>query len=218
MAALVLTEQFLVATERHDWTAADSLIKRSLEIVTRGPFETYWTSALVYAAAAHAAAHRGAMPEAREFMAHATGLRPLLTYALPVVSVQALLELARTYLAFLDPANARAVLDQVRGILQQRPDLGTLVTATSELEERASEFTAAAPFGLSSLTPAELRLIPLLPTRLTMAEMGERLYISRNTVKTHLISVYRKLGVSSRNDAVHRMDELGLSTSSPTDD
>ena len=66
VAALVLTEQFLVAIERDEWTAADSLIKRSLEIVTRGPFESYWTSALVYAAAAHAAAHRGAMPEARE--------------------------------------------------------------------------------------------------------------------------------------------------------
>ena len=65
VAALVLTEQFLVAVERDDWTMADSLIKRSLEIVTRGPFDGYWTSALVYAAAAHAAVHRGASPEAR---------------------------------------------------------------------------------------------------------------------------------------------------------
>ena len=54
VAALVLTEQFLVAVERDEWTVADSLIKRSLEIVTRGPFDGYWTSALVYAAAAHA--------------------------------------------------------------------------------------------------------------------------------------------------------------------
>ena len=73
VAALVLTEQFLVAVERDEWTVADSLIKRSLEIVTRGPFEGYWTSALVYAAAAHAAVHRGALPEARQYLTKATG-------------------------------------------------------------------------------------------------------------------------------------------------
>jgi hypothetical protein len=59
-AALVLTEQFLIAVERDEWTAADSLIKRSVEIVTGGPFDGHWTSALVYAAAAHAAWTRSA--------------------------------------------------------------------------------------------------------------------------------------------------------------
>ena len=210
VAALVLTEQFLVAVERDEWTMADSLIKRSLEIVTRGPFEGYWTSALVYAAAAHAAVHRGSLPEARQYLTRATELRPLLTYALPVVSVQALLEIARTHLALMEPDGMREVLDQVRGILQQRPHLGTLVTATHELEERVSHLSNAAPFAASSLTPAELRLVPLLPTRMTMAEIGETLFLSRNTVKSQAISMYRKLGVSSRNEAVERLVELGL--------
>ena len=104
----------------------------------------------------------------------------------------------------------RAVLEQVRGILQQRPHLGTLVTATRELEERVDHLTNAPPFAASSLTPAELRVIPLLPTRMTMVEMGEALFLSRNTVKTQAISVYRKLGVSSRKEAVERLVELGL--------
>ena len=104
MAALVLAEQFQVAVERDEWTAAESLIKRSLEIVARGPFDEYWTSALVFASAARAAAHRGDMSEAREHARRAARLRPLLTYALPVVSVQALVELARAYLALVDPA------------------------------------------------------------------------------------------------------------------
>ena len=112
LAALVLAEQFLVAVERDEWAAAESLMKRSLEIVARGPFDEYWTSALVFAAAAHAAAHRGDMSEAREYARRAARLRPLLTYALPVVSVQALVELARAYLALVDPAGARAVLEQ----------------------------------------------------------------------------------------------------------
>ena len=210
VTALVLAEQFHVAVERDDWTTAESLIKRALEVVARGPFEEYWTSALVFASAAREAAHRGDMSEAREHAGRAARLRPLLTYALPVVSLQALVELARAYLALVDPTGARAVLEQVHGILQQRPDLGTLATAAHSLEERVSQITAATPVGASSLTAAELRLVPLLPTHLTYPEIGERLFISRHTVKTQASSVYRKLGASSRKEAVERIAALGL--------
>jgi LuxR family maltose regulon positive regulatory protein len=66
--------------------------------------------------------------------------------------------------------------------------------------------------GASSLTTAELRLVPLLSTHLSFREIGERLHVSRYTVKTQAISVYRKLGVSSRSEAITRMQELGLLT------
>jgi LuxR family maltose regulon positive regulatory protein len=62
----------------------------------------------------------------------------------------------------------------------------------------------------SSLTAAELRLLPLLTTHLTFREIGDRLFVSRNTVKTQAISIYRKLGASSRGEAVQRAAELGL--------
>ncbi len=150
------------------------------------------------------------MSGAREHARRAARLRPLLTYALPVVSTQALVELARAYLALVDPAGARATMEQVRGILQQRPDLGLLATAAHRLDERVSQITASTPVGASSLTEAELRLVPLLPTHLTYPEMGERLFISRHTVKSHASSVYRKLGASSRAEAVQRITELGL--------
>jgi LuxR family maltose regulon positive regulatory protein len=64
--------------------------------------------------------------------------------------------------------------------------------------------------GASSLTAAELRLVPLLPTHLSFREIGERLFISRHTVKTQALSIYRKLGVSSRHEAIERMEVLGL--------
>ena len=66
--------------------------------------------------------------------------------------------------------------------------------------------------GASSLTAAELRLLPLLCTHLTLKEISERLYLSRNTVKTQSASVYRKFGVNSRSEAVDRMHQLGLLT------
>jgi LuxR family maltose regulon positive regulatory protein len=62
----------------------------------------------------------------------------------------------------------------------------------------------------SSLTPAERRLLPLLATHLSFREIGERLYVSRNTVKTQAIAVYRKFGVTSRSAAIERAVELGL--------
>jgi LuxR family transcriptional regulator, maltose regulon positive regulatory protein len=66
--------------------------------------------------------------------------------------------------------------------------------------------------GASSLSAAELRLLPLLATHLTFREIGQRLYLSHNTVKTQAISIYRKLGASSRGQAVRRVQEIGLLT------
>jgi LuxR family transcriptional regulator, maltose regulon positive regulatory protein len=205
MIALVLAERFLIAAEREDWPTADSLIVRAVEILEQGRFDGYWTSALVFAAAARAAAHACSAPVRQR----ATGLRPLLTYAFPVVSVQALLELARAFLAVVDPAGARAALEQAQGILQQRPDLGTLSAAADQLQSRLGQIVVAER-GASSLTTAELRLLPLLPTHLSFPEIGDRLFISRHTVKSQVNSLYRKLGVSSRGEAVDRMAELGL--------
>jgi LuxR family maltose regulon positive regulatory protein len=50
----------------------------------------------------------------------------------------------------------------------------------------------------------------MLSTHLSFKEIGERLHVSRNTIKTQAISVYRKLGVSSRSEAVALAEDLGL--------
>ena len=59
------------------------------------------------------------------------------------------------------------------------------------------------------LTAAELRILKLLPTS-TYLQMAATLYVSRNTVKTHLRSVYQKLGVASRAEAIERALDLQL--------
>jgi LuxR family transcriptional regulator, maltose regulon positive regulatory protein len=59
------------------------------------------------------------------------------------------------------------------------------------------------------LTPAELRVLKLLPTS-TYLQIAEVLYVSRNTVKTHLRSIYQKLAVESRSQAIERAVELRL--------
>jgi len=209
LAALILAERCIVAAQRDRWTEVATLAQRAVALVEAGRFEDYWTSALVYAWASRDALHRRDIPMARYYVGRAARLRPLLTYALPVVSVQALLELTRSYIALADPGGAAAVLRQVHDILQQRPDLGVLPIQAEELYSRLAMIKAVA-VGASSLTAAELRLLPLLPTHLSFQEIGERLYLSKNTVKTQAYSVYRKLGVSSRSEAVTRTHELGL--------
>lgn len=207
--SLILAERFVVATERNDWPVAESFAQRALRIVDDGGFDGYWTSALVFATAARSAAHRGDMLAARRLTRRAAQLRPLLTDALPVVAVQTLVELARAYLGFADQDGAATALGQAARILSRRPDLGTLPRTVAVLQARVGEIRSA-PIGVSSLTAAELRLVPLLPTHLSMREIGERLHVSRNTVKSELVSLYRKLGVSSRSEAVARADDLGL--------
>ena len=209
LAALILAERCIVAAQRDRWAEVATLAQRAVAIVEAGRFEDYWTSALVYAWAARAALHRGDIPKARYYVGRAARLRPLLTYALPVVSVQALLELARAYIALADPGGSAAVLGQVHEILQQRPDLGVLPKLAEELQSKLAKIKAVA-VSASSLTAAELRLLPLLSTHLSFREIGERLHLSSNTVKTQAYSVYRKLGVSSRSGAVTRTRELGL--------
>ena len=64
--------------------------------------------------------------------------------------------------------------------------------------------------GASALTAAELRLLPLLSTHLSFPEIAAELFLSRYTIKSQAMSIYRKLGASSRSQAVARSRELGL--------
>jgi LuxR family maltose regulon positive regulatory protein len=206
---VILAERGIVAIMRDEWAEADACADRALAFVRDGSLDRYWTSALVYAFVARCAMHRADLPRVREYVARAARLRPLLSYALPVVSAQTLLELARCYVGLGDAGGARAVLRQAHDIFQQRPGLGDLPQQAAELQARLTKDPDALR-GASSLTTAELRLLPLLPTHLTLAEIGERLHVTRNTARTHAVAIYRKFGVSSRGAAIDRMHELGL--------
>ncbi len=61
-----------------------------------------------------------------------------------------------------------------------------------------------------NLTAAELRVLAYLPTHKSYQAMAEDLFVSRNTVKTMAISIFRKLGVNSRGDAVAEAIRFGL--------
>ena len=62
------------------------------------------------------------------------------------------------------------------------------------------------------LSPAELRMLTYLPTHLSLQEIGDALHVSRNTAKTHAVSIYRKLGVATRSEAVEMARLMGILT------
>ena len=135
--------------------------------------------------------------------------RLLATYMVPNVAVRLRLQLASVYLALSEPTTAHHLLREVDDILRHRPALGTLVQETERLRARVSVVPAAG-LGASPLTHAELRVLPYLQTHLTFAQIADRLYISRNTVATHVHAIYRKLAVSSRDEAVRRATAAGV--------
>jgi LuxR family transcriptional regulator, maltose regulon positive regulatory protein len=207
--AVALSERAAIAVGRGAWVQAEELTNRAVRFVRQTRTEEYTTSAIVHALAARVALHRGDAPGAEDFLARAQRQRLRLTHALPHLATQTRLELARAYLMRADAAGVSTMLREFDAILRRQPDLGTLGGQADELRASLTTMRAEAP-GASTLTEAELRLLPYLGTHLSFREVGERLFVSRHTVKSHAMAVYRKLNVTSRNEAVERSRALGL--------
>jgi LuxR family maltose regulon positive regulatory protein len=198
-----------LAMARRDWDAAAGYARESHDRFGRMHFDAVASSVLVHAVAARVAIHRGDLARGREELVHAQLVRPLASYALPSTALVALLEVARAYLAIADPAGAGSAVTEAERIVHRRPDLGVLTEQLTELRQR-SRGSAQALAGPSTLTPAELRVLPMLSTHLKFEEVAQRLEVSRHTVKAQVVSIYAKLDVSSRAEAIDRAIEIGL--------
>jgi len=156
------------------------------------------------------ALHRADAQAARRELVSAQHPRRLLTYALPHLAVQARIELARAHLALADLAGARTLMREVDDLLRRRPGLGTLVADAGVLRAQLTSQRGSSAPGASALTAAELRLLPMLATHLPFPEIAEEMFLSRHTIKSQAVSIYRKLDASSRSQAITRAHELGL--------
>jgi LuxR family transcriptional regulator, maltose regulon positive regulatory protein len=210
IASLALAERSLIATSRSEGDAAQDLAARARGAVRDAHLDEHITTGPVHAASARAALRAGDHEAARAELAAAHRLRPILTWAFPTIAVQTRLELARVHVGLSDVPGARTLLAEVDEILAHRPDLGTLTTQAVELRTHIGSVRSGRSPGPTTLTAAELRLLTFLPTHLSFREIGARLFVSPNTVKTQAISVYRKLGVSTRSDAVQAARDLRL--------
>jgi LuxR family maltose regulon positive regulatory protein len=200
----------LLAARRGAWGEAEQHARAAQALVDETGLADYSTSAIAHVATARVALHEARQADARTALTRAHRLRPRLDHGIPWLTVQVGLELTRAHLALAEAAAARTILTETERVLELRPAMGSLVEDARELRERVAATSGSAGAWAMSLTAAELRLLPYLATHLTFPEIGSRLFVSRNTVKTEAVSVYRKLGVSSRSHAIERAVEVGL--------
>jgi LuxR family maltose regulon positive regulatory protein len=118
--------------------------------------------------------------------------------------------LARAGLRLSDRVSARGLLAEASRILRQTPDAVVLGEWIEQVRAQADAAAGSTVTSGWSLTTAELRVLQFLPGHLSFPQIAERLYVSANTVKTHVRAVYRKLDASSRGQAVERARDSGL--------
>jgi len=165
-------------------------------------------SAVAYTAGAIAHQQRGDHTEAARQLKHVRRLRRHLRAA-TWVDADLALRCAEVSLDLGDPTGALEFAQVAGDGLQGYPDPGTLPARLERLEERIRR---GQDYGL---TPAELRILSFLPTHFSLQEIADRLYLSRPTVKTHVASIYDKLGVPGRSEAVEIIERLGLRSTDP---
>jgi LuxR family transcriptional regulator, maltose regulon positive regulatory protein len=207
---IALGERSVLAGARQDYREAEEFAAEACDVMEDTELKDYSTSALALAASARAMLRHGMWDKARHQLTLAESLLPRLTHALPWLAVQVRLEVGSACVTIRDRKGAERMLEEARSILGVKPKLGVLSAGIDALADEIEDMPEDGPTGNSALTAAELRLLPLLSTHLSFREIGERLFVSRNTIKTQAISVYRKLGVSSRSEAIARASELGL--------
>jgi LuxR family transcriptional regulator, maltose regulon positive regulatory protein len=204
----------IAAAEQHSGDA-EKLAQGAQQLVEEARLEGYATTAISLATSARASLRHGHWDEARADLEKFRALRSSLGRGLfPWLAIQTRIELARVYLALRETPAVRAQLAEIRELLRERPYVGVLVDE-AEVLEREVDAIPDREGHTAALTPAELRLLPFLATQFSFREIGEQLYVSRNTIKTQAISVYRKLGVTSRSDAIKCATRLGLVGTEP---
>jgi LuxR family transcriptional regulator, maltose regulon positive regulatory protein len=207
--ALCLAQLALLALDDEDWDEAAIVTARARSQVKASGLGDYPTMSLVFAVSGLVRARRGMVEEAREDVLSSTRLLGQLVDFAPWYEAETRIVLARALLRLGDVAAARTLMTTAAHILRDIPESTTLRTWLEETRAHLDAATRSASENWA-LTPAELRVLQLLPTHLSLAAIARRLYVSPNTVKTHAQAVYRKLDASSRGEAVGHAYAAGL--------
>jgi LuxR family maltose regulon positive regulatory protein len=159
-------------------------------------------ASLAYIALGRVLAELGKLEEAEKELVSALTARLMFPGLSPWPTLLGLLVLAQVRSALDDRAEARAVLAEARAILEASPD-GGIFPELLERQERKLRARKQRKGHLNGeLTERELAVLRLLGGELSASQMGESLYVASSTVRTHIKSIYLKLGVSSRGEAV----------------
>jgi LuxR family maltose regulon positive regulatory protein len=153
-------------------------------------------------------AAQGKLYEARAELEHALRLRRRVPGSSPWPTLETLLLLAEVLLELGDPG-AADLLAEAQELLASLPDGADVQLArVSRLRQGLAGLSRAAL--LEPLTEREATVLRLLRGTLALREIAQELHLSPNTIKTHTRVIYRKLGVSSRGQAVEQGRRAGI--------
>jgi len=192
---------FVATDERHQ-EEAEARARAAQALVERLRPHRIPQTSLAPIALGRALAERGELEEAQEELESALSARRRLPGLSPWPTLIGLLALAPVRAARDDRAGARATLAEARDILETFPDAG-IFPELLERQERKLRVRKPREGQLDGeLTERELDVLRLLVGELSTREMAQSLYVAPSTVRTQVKSIYRKLGVSSRGEAV----------------
>jgi LuxR family transcriptional regulator, maltose regulon positive regulatory protein len=165
-------------------------------------------SALVFAVAAATRTHLDRLDEAKRDALR--GLHLLGGHDVPWYAAQTRIMLARAAVGLSDTVRARELLADASRLARRVPDAVVFSRWLDENWERIDAVAESALIGPATLTIAELRILRFMPSHRSFREIGQLLGVSVNTVKSQAHAVYRKLGASSRSEAVVNATRVGL--------
>ena len=199
-----------LAIDDDDWETAREHVDRINIVLDRYDLRERPAQSMSLAVSSLVAARSGESATAKIDAKQTLFLVSMLSTVAPWISIETRITLARTYLLLGDVALARTLTREAIEFLPLVPDAESLRTRLSALEQTTGADDVPVGVLVSPMTPAEMRVLRYLPTHLTFAAIAHELFVSRNTVKTQAISIYRKLDVSSRGPAVATARGLGL--------
>jgi LuxR family maltose regulon positive regulatory protein len=208
--SIASAERAFIAILQSRWNDAAAWAARACDLADREPVRPFAAHGPAHVAAARVARHQGDTEAALAHLALVEESLPALNGALPYLAIQVRLMFARCALALGDEELTRRRLDEISELMRRSGNgMEKLARSADEVRRQltAAEHKVAKDL---RLTGAELRLLPMLATQLTFREIGEQLHLSQHTVKAEAISIYRKLGETSRSRAIERSRSMGL--------
>jgi len=201
----------LLDCERQDWNGVSRRLLAARQMIEAGGLGEYWMTAGVELAGGLASEHRDDLAAAEIAMA-----RSLVLYRrgqAPVETANALLHLAHVHVQRGHDAVANDEINEAAMLIRSCPDPGPRIErllSRARGHARTAVRFSPRPSGVEELSEGELRVLRMLASNLTQREIGAELYLSLNTIKSHTRSIFRKLGASTREQAVVRARELEL--------
>jgi LuxR family maltose regulon positive regulatory protein len=200
----------LVALDKGRWHAATELAIRARSLVERPELADATWSVMTFPVSALVLARAGRVQDSRCDIRRSERLLGAMVGSADWLAVEARILLARASMLLGDAAAAKALVGAARERLHGAAESPVLRAELDEVHRMTSAASGAPLTRAASLTAAEVRVLRLLPTHLSFRDMGERLHVSRFTIKSQALSVYRKIGATSRAEAVERARVLGL--------